>query len=171
MTKQFIWLFLIVFAYFVWYIISILIKRRTIESFNQSDGRLSMMDSHYYLTTAILPGKVDIVNLKEHNPNHTEFYYVDPSAVTTEQTDPNVVSHKPSVLSKSPVTCIANNPLISKYKPYILGDNIVNYYDHPFYWDWRYPERPIDVKFATNPISYCRLNSNVYPCYKMWSKW
>jgi hypothetical protein len=146
------------------------------ENFTDQGQFLSSEDSHYFLTTTVLPGKKDIANLRETNPHHTSFYYVDEKSVFTEQTDPNIVTHRQSKLNSSNLTCIqANDPIrrvISKYQPYMYDTpEIINCYDHAFYRDWRYPERPIDVKFAANPDKYCEQNPQIYPSYKHLSKW
>lgn len=163
-------------------------KKRMTENFinpnhgldiNPTQG-LGIADSHYFLTTSILPGKKDIANLKETNKHHTNYYYVDEQQIKIEQTDPNVVTHRPSKLSysqiKDQLTCIKDTDPISyaikQYQPYMYDQpDILNYYDHPLYRDWRYPERPIDIQFAANPAKYCALNPHVYPCYKYYSKW
>jgi hypothetical protein len=174
-----LFIFLVVFGFCIYYVINLLVKKRLTENFAdyRDDRTLGIYDSHHFLMTSIQPGKEDIVKLKEHNPHHTNFFYVDPTAVITERTDPMVVTHRPSVLDKTqPVTCIGSNDpirqIIKTYQPYFYDHaEILNYYDHPFYRDWRYPERPIDPKFATNPEKYCDLNPQVYPCYKYYSKW
>jgi len=137
-------------------------------------------DSHYFLMTAILPGKKDITNLRETNPHHSSYYYVDNEGLSTEGTDPLVVKHRESKLSypriKDQLTCIREehpiNSVISKYQPYIYDKpNIINYYDQPLYRDWRYPEQPIDIRFAANPEKYCEQFPHAYPCFKYYSKW
>lgn len=177
-----IFLFLLICGYVAYYIINLLMKKRLTESFSvyPPDGSLNNEDSHYFLMTSILPGKIDIANLKETNPHHSDFYYVDNKAVNIEQTDPNVVTHRPSKLEypkiKDQLTCIGENdpirPIIEEYQPYMYDQaEIINYYDYPFYRDWRYPERPIDPRFAANPAKYCEKNPHIYPCYKYYSKW
>lgn len=172
-------IFLIVFGYFVYYIINLLLKKHLTENYSdyRNDRVLGLFDSHHFLMTSIQPGKEDIANLRERNPHHTNFYYVDPAAVKLEQPNPSVVHHRPSVLDKTvPRTCIGpDDPLrqiIKHYQPYIYDQaKIINYYDHPFYRDWRYAERPIDPRFAVNPTRYCDLNSHIYPCYNRFSRW
>lgn len=39
------------------------------------------------------------------------------------------------------------------------------YYDKPYYYDWRYPEKPLDIEFAANPKKYCKKYPHRYPCY------
>jgi len=156
-------------------------KKRLTENFDSTTGNLfDISNSHYFLTTSILPGKVDIINLKETNPNHTKYYYVDPREAKIEITDPNVVEHRPSKLSfpkiKNKLTCINDkdpiNQIIKRYQPYMYDESeIINYYDKPFYRDWRYPERPIDIKFAINPNKYSVENPHIYPSFKHLSKW
>lgn len=167
---------LLVIGIGVYYVVNLLIRRRLTENFTD-DRSLGLYDSHRFLMTSIMPGKVDIANLREKNPHHTDFYYVDPSAVTLEQTDPKVVSHRVSALdSRQKFTCIGpKHPIrqvIQQYQPYFYDQaEIINQYDFPFYRDWRYPERPIDPQFAINPEKYCEKNPQVYPCYRYFSKW
>ena len=33
-----------------------------------------------------------------------------------------------------------------------------------YYRDWRYPEKPVDIKFLKNPKAYCKSNPFQYPC-------
>jgi len=176
-----IFLFLIIFGCVIYYLINLLIKKRMTESFTVDPNRVfDINDSHYFLTTSILPGKKDIANLKETNPCHTNYYYVNDKETVIEQTDPNVVVHRVSKLSyphiKKQLTCISEQDPVSyavkQYQPYMYNrPEIINYYDFPFYRDWRYPEQPIDVRFAVNPQKFCALNPQVYPCYKYYSKW
>ncbi len=196
MFRLFIFLFLLIFGYMVHYIINLLIRQRLTETFISSANadpmfmldesyKISNMqlhdrDDHFFLMTAILPGKVDIEKLKETNHNHTNYYYVDNEGLNTEKTNPNVVKHQPSKLSypriANQLTCVGNNhpirSIIEKYQPYIYDQaNLINYYDQPLYRDWRYPERPIDIRFAANPEKYCEQFPHVYPCFKYYSKW
>src|SRR5438874_1037897 len=107
MNRIVIFLFLISFGYIVYYVVNLFIRQRITEDFisgangdpmvmmdesYQPAGDLSLndRDSHYFLMTAILPGKVDITNLKETNPNHSSYYYVDDEGLSTERTDPNI---------------------------------------------------------------------------------
>ena len=63
-----------------------------------------------------------------------------------------------------------NHPLrkkIIKYQPYMYGKSskIVDYYGSMFYRDWRYPLKPISLKFLANPIKYIKENPTIYPSY------
>jgi len=169
-------MFLIVFGYIVYYVINLLIRSRLTESFTDQAQNIDTRDSHYFLMTSILPGKKDIAELKEKNPNHTNYFYVDTDAVTLEQTDPNVVTHRQSKLDLRNLKCIKHDAAIrrkiAKLQPYMYDTaQFVTLYDIPFYRDWRYPERPIDLNFANDPKKYCAENPQVYPCYKYYSKW
>jgi hypothetical protein len=156
-------------------------RKRLTESFITDPATLfDINDSHYFLTTSILPGKVDIANLKERNPHHSDYSYVNDKELYIERTDPRVVEHRPSKLSypklRNQLTCITDkdpiNDAIRQYQPYMYDEpEIINYYDTPLYRDWRYPERPIDIKFAANPEKYCEENPHIYPSYKHLSKW
>lgn len=151
------------FGLCIYYIINLLIKNRLTEQFVPNDNR----NSHYFLTNAMIPGKKDITNLKEYNHSIMNNYsYVGDFNENIEKTDPNVVTHRQSILNRDGIICI-DNKSIQKYKPSFLKNNeIINLYDFPFYHDWRYPERPIDVNFAINPKYYCLKNPEIYPCYK-----
>ena len=63
--------------------------------------------------------------------------------------------------------CIDKNhpiyPLVEKLQPYMFG-RIPHVIDGQFYYDWRYPEKPIDLKFAASPNGYCKLYPYRYPC-------
>jgi hypothetical protein len=197
MSRLLIFLFLLCFGYIVYYVINLLIRQRLTEGFISAasgdplyfmdeteqpinDVALNDRDSHFFLMNAILPGKVDISNLKETNHNHTSYYYIDDEGLTTEMTDPNVVKHRESKLNypkiKDKLTCIKEDnpllPVIQKYQPYIYDQpHIINYYDQALYRDFRYGEQPISLKFAANPEKYCEQYPNVYPCFKYYSKW
>jgi hypothetical protein len=176
-----IFLFLIVFAYVIFYVIDLLIKKRLTEGFSSTyrgepNEPITVNDSHYFLMTSVLPGKKDIALLKEKNPNHSNYYYVDQKETIIEQTDPRVVEHRQSSLDHSNLTCIDQNApirkIIKEYQPYMYDEpELVNLYDYPFYRDWRYPERPIDLRFAIDPQKYSEKNPLVYPSYKYFSKW
>lgn len=177
MSQFFILIFLLSFGYIVYYIVNLLMKKRITESFTSP---LTIDDSHHFLMTSILPAKVDIANLREKNRHRTNFYYVDENAVKLETTNPNVVTHRPSKLEfpkiKNQLTCIGENhpirAIIQEHQPFMYDQaKILNVYDHPFYRDWRYPERPIDPRFAANPVKYCEKNPHIYPCYRFFSKW
>lgn len=182
MNRLYVFIFLIVFGYIVYYVINLLIKKRITENFDGLSSyipntALDHNDSHYFLQTSVQPGKIDIANLKERNPHHSDYYYVQPKEAIIEQTDPNVVEHRPSKLdTKTQLTCVSGNhplrDLIKKYQPYMYDSpEIINYYDYPFYRDWRYPERPIDPKFLANPEKYVAEYPYIYPSYKYISKW
>jgi hypothetical protein len=141
---------------------------------------LDINDSHYFLSTSILPGKKDIANLREKNPHHTNFFYFDDKAAISEMTNPNVVTHRDSKLTfpniRNRLTCVSEKDPISyavkQYQPYMYDrPEIINFDDYPLYRDWRYPETPIDIRFAANPEKFCSMNPQVYPCYKYYSKW
>ena len=168
MEITYILIFLIIFGYFVYYIITLLIEKRLTETFTQN---LSIDDSHHFLTTTILPGRIDITNLKETNKHHTDYYYVDPQSVNIEQTNLNVVNRRPSQNDKSNKTCINSEndtivKLVQNAQPYIYDKpNIINYYDFPLYRDWRYPLQPISLKFLSNPQKFCKEFPTTYPCF------
>ena len=197
MGRLSIFIFLIAFGYIVYHVINILIRYRMTESFiSNADGNPMVMldesmkpinnpvlgtrDDNYFLMTSLAPGKKDIVFLKEKNPHHTSFYYVDDDGLKTEITDPNVVEHRTSKLSypkiKDKLTCIPQchpiRKVIKKHQPYMWEQaNIINFYDTPLYRDWRYPLQPINIKFAANPEKYCELYPMAYPCAEYYSKW
>lgn len=163
-------LFLIVFAYVAYYVCHVLIKKRLIESFDSDPLETQILtnnDSHYFLTQPILPGKTDINNLKETNPFRSNFFYLDKKYAEKEDPDPNVTKYP-----KVPHYDL--KPYLDKVKerqPYIFDKPyILYYYGYPFYYDWRYPERPIDIKFATNPEKYVEQNPHLYPSYRFLSK-
>lgn len=55
---------------------------------------------------------------------------------------------------------------VKKYQPFMFQKpKIVDYYGSQFYYDWRYPQKPVSLKFLANPMKYCRDNPEIYPCY------
>jgi len=197
MNPVIVLLFLVVFGYFVYYIIKLLISNRLTETFITNNLHQKMFfsdehhtpynkvnlhnrDAHWFLKKAYLPGKSSIRNLKEDSPYRTNYKYVDPSEKKLEGPDSKPVSStcsKPSYTKiKDRLSCISDkHPLrkiVKKLQPYMYDDaEFVDHYDQPLYRDWRYQERPIDVRFAVNPQKYCEKNPNVYPCWKYFSKY
>lgn len=180
MTTLTVLIFLVIVGYAAYYIINLLMRKRITESFTDDSVDVNNMDSHYFLTKSLMPGKVDITNLVETNPAHTDYTYVDDKSLVLEQTSNDVTMHRPSKLSyekiKDQLTCIdENHPIrekIKEYQPYMYDEaEIINYYDYPFYRDWRFGERPIDIQFLANESKYCEKHAINYPCYKYYSKW
>jgi len=144
---------------------------------NRPDLDMKTRESHSFLERSVLPGKIDIVNLHENNKYNTGFYYIG----NKKQEFPNSHYYQPNkskILSKNPdITCITDNSpikkIIKKYQPYIYDNkvDIINYYDNPYYRDWRYGEKPVSVKFASDPKKFCEKNPIEYPCAKYYSKW
>lgn len=186
--------FLIIFGYVVYYVINLLIKQRMIENLEQPDTINASNSTsnatfspdrtiHQFLNTEIMPGKIDIVNLKESNPHNSNYFYLDHNERNkVEIPNRKVSTPKPSKLTyhrlkeNDQLMCITNkDPIrqsIKDYQPYMYDQGeIINYYDRPFYRDWRYPERPIDPNFAANAEKYCANQPNVYPCYRYYSRW
>ena len=96
-------IFLVIVGIAIYYIVNLLIRKRMTEAF-ENPHQMTIDDSHYFLTTAVLPGKEDIVNLKETNPSHTKYIYVDQSAQRME--DPsNVVTQRQSSLNQQNLVC------------------------------------------------------------------
>lgn len=62
-----------------------------------------------------------------------------------------------------------NHPIytaIEHKQPYMFTKPVVvDYYGSLNYWDWKYPQKPIDIKFAADPKGFCKKNPNSYPCY------
>ena len=48
--------------------------------------------------------------------------------------------------------------------------DLKNYYDCTYYNDFRYPERPIPLIFAKDPVGYCEKFPYRYPCYVRYSR-
>lgn len=155
---------------FVFYkIIQILIHKRYTENFTQfNEPYINDDNSHYFLAKKLLPPNKAISVLSENNPHHTNYFYIDQNLTRPEQTDLNVSSYKRNKPNK-PNTQLCQT--INKYKPlmYDKGD-IVDLYDHLFYRDRRFPERPIDTEFAVNPYKYIMKNPHIYPSYKCLAK-
>lgn len=197
MNQLFILLFLIVFGNVVYYIINLLISTRLTETFitNNLHQKMFFMDehhtpynkvnlhnrdAHWFLKKAYLPGKSSIRNLQANSPFRTNFKYFDHWESKLENPDPRTVKPVCSKLSfpkiKDRLSCISeNHPLrkrVEKLQPYMYDKaKFVKHYDWPLYRDWRYQERPIDLRFAVNPQKYCEKNPHVYPCWKYFSKY
>lgn len=72
---------------------------------------------------------------------------------------------------KDPIeTCLPQDhpiyDIIKARQPYIFGDKaeVIMKDGEMFYHDWRYPLKPINVKFAADPKKYCKENPGLYPC-------
>ncbi len=181
-------IFLLCFGYGVYYVIKLLIKQRLTEADSEtfvqpvvdSPDKPNIRDSHYFLTTAIKPGKKSIVELKPSLSHLTNYFYLNPKGGDIELPDPNVVTHTPSKLSypklKSKLTCIPQNhpirKVVQKLQPYMWEQpEIITYYDQPYYRDWRYNLQPVDIRFAANPEKYCLMYPTSYPCSQYLKKW
>lgn len=61
--------------------------------------------------------------------------------------------------------------LVEGRQPYFLDEALIIDRDgKKFYWDWRYPRRPISLQFATDPEGYVRDHPNEYPSYVIASR-
>jgi len=188
------WIGVILILSATYYIVNELIKMRLTDSFLSTSYGSPMMfsdenyrpvtnrsqNSHQFLNTDIILGKHDISNIKENNPNWIDQYFLDISKEKPVPTT-DVVTQRMSKLKyakeKDKITCIDDtHPVsskLSKFAPYMYDDKpaLVKYYDQPLYRDWRFQEKPIDIRFASNPEKFCASNPNVYPCYKYYSRW
>ena len=65
--------------------------------------------------------------------------------------------------SNSPVSVNSNLKTLIQYnQPYMFDEpEIIN---GKYYRDWKYPEKPINIKFLKDPVKYCNINPNEYPC-------
>lgn len=55
--------------------------------------------------------------------------------------------------------------IVKARQPYMFDKpEIIKKDGEMFYHDWRYPQKPINVKFAADPIGYCKKNPGIYPC-------
>lgn len=60
---------------------------------------------------------------------------------------------------------------IKTVQPYLLDQvSTKSIGQDTLYYDARYPENMVSVKFIQNPQKYCRQHYNQYPCYRYWSK-
>ncbi len=56
--------------------------------------------------------------------------------------------------------------LVEEKQPYFLdGALIIDYYGEKFYNDANFPRHPISVKFAEDPVKFCKEHPNEYPSY------
>ncbi len=55
--------------------------------------------------------------------------------------------------------------LIQYRQPYMFDKPKITDIDtNKYYYDWKYPRKPISVEFLKNPKKYCRSNPLEYPC-------
>lgn len=151
---------------------------KTIEGLANADGTPRMITdnidiadhydrqrpTHAWLDTILLSGKPEIVNLKPHNPAHTNYAYVGRS--DKEGTSLCVKSAKYYKMPKTISPELARQ--IVKYQPEQYGDkpHLISVYGQPHYRDWRYPERPISIKFLTDGPSCVEPLKYPYVCSK-----
>lgn len=56
-------------------------------------------------------------------------------------------------------------------QPYMFDEPvIVDYYGTKNYWDWRFPRKPISIKFLENPEEFCKRHPDQYPSYVIASR-
>lgn len=55
---------------------------------------------------------------------------------------------------------------IVEHQPSVLGDEpVINWSGtQSYYWDYRYPERPVSTEFLKDYRSYCSKYPSTYPC-------
>lgn len=129
------------------------------ESYSQKLNELTDVDR--VLDRPVKPGDKYIANLQllQSKPDPTDNYE-------------HIRKHKDRKLHFSDVkkTCIPKGhpiyTMIDHKQPYMFDKPIVvDYYGSLNYWDWKYPQKPIDIKFAADPKGFCKRNPNSYPCY------
>jgi len=53
---------------------------------------------------------------------------------------------------------------VDERQPYMFDQpTVIDNSGKKFYWDWRYPRKPIDIRFAIDPVGYCKKHPNTYP--------
>lgn len=61
--------------------------------------------------------------------------------------------------------------LVEARQPYFLDDALIIDRDgEKYYWDTRYPRRPISIDFAKDPMKYIKERPNEYPSYVIASR-
>ena len=56
--------------------------------------------------------------------------------------------------------------LTKEYNQYMFDDNsTIVKYNETFYHDWRFPAKPVEVDFASNPEEYIKKHPKRYPSY------
>lgn len=81
------------------------------------------------------------------------------------------LKHPPAYyLDFTDIKCIPaskdTNAIVEAKQPYFLDEALIIKRDgRNFYYDWRYPKKPIPVEFAKNPEKFIKQNPNVYPSY------
>ena len=141
------------------------------NTYNRSINELTDVDE--VLKRKTEPGKAGINTLELTDGKVSDY----PDIITSEKSKDESSKSKdfsevsPPYHDKT-LRCIPkNHPIkkyISKYQPYMLNKpTIVDYYGSQFYNDWRYPLKPISLKFLADPVKYCKLNPSAYPCTVM----
>jgi len=55
---------------------------------------------------------------------------------------------------------------VNERQPYMFDEaHIAERYGKLYYWDWRFPKKLIDIRFAKDPVGYCKKYPNSYPAY------
>lgn len=56
---------------------------------------------------------------------------------------------------------------IKKFSPYLFDDGCKTFtcYGNKFYYDYRFPRKPIEVEFANDPVNYIKEHPKRYPSY------
>lgn len=133
-----------------------------------------IIDTDRVLDRKVVPGKKSISNLilRDSKPETTE------NCLKLQKCQKNrgMRFHKDD---PKEVTCISEThpvrTLIEEKQPYMMDKSeIINYYGSQSYWDWRFPRKPIDIRFAVNPKKYVKEHPNTYPSYviksRQWSE-
>lgn len=56
--------------------------------------------------------------------------------------------------------------MVEDKQHYFLDDSLIIDYDgKKFYWDYRYPRKPISIEFAKDPVKYIQDHPKEYPSY------
>jgi hypothetical protein len=134
---------------------------------------------YYVLSRPILKGNQNIDNLQEilnpilDNPVNKNEYIGEtsekPMWVTPFIRDMRKTPEKKCLVPDIPLYSRIDNRQPSIYNN-PKKSSLFNLYGFPLYRDWRYPEKPISIEFATNPKKYCTKNPNNYPCYVYWRR-
>lgn len=144
---------------------------------------LQRQDSHWLLQTDLVKQNSSVALVKPVRGSKlysNTYYYLNEKQSEIEQPNPKQVILQPSVQDKvrSNLLCIKNpSYIVNKVKqnqpemfnkPQTIA--ITTYYQKPYYYDKRFPLKPISVDFLSSREAYCHQHPTEYPCYELFKR-
>lgn len=147
------------------------------SNYNKS---LQRQDSHWLLQTDLVPSNPVISLVKPSRDSSlysNNYFYINQSQSEIEKPNPKILIKQPSLKDKSQsnLLCVKNPSYITTKVKQIQPDifnkpesiGIKTYYQRPYYYDKRFPLKPISTEFLTNSTDYCQRYPTEYPCYEL----